>query len=305
MWKYIVSRLIQAAVTLLGISVLVFALARLGGDPTDLLVPPEASAEDRERLRERYGLNDPVPVQYWVFISGAVTGDFGDSLRFGEPALDVFLDRFPNTLQLAAAAALIAATGGLAIGVLGAVKFGSLADRIATFVALLGQSIPAFWVGIMMIVIFSVELGWLPTSGKAGPDTYIMPSIALAWFSMAALVRMTRSSMLDVMDSEYVRLARLKGLPERTVIWKHAFRNALLPILTLFSLQLIFFISGSVIIENIFSWPGIGQLTIQAILARDYPVVQTIVFMSGALLVLLNLVVDLLYAVIDPRIRLT
>lgn len=305
MAKYVASRLVQAAFTLLGISILVFLLARLGGDPTDLLVPPEATAADRELIRKEFGLDRPITVQYWIFVSGAVTGDFGNSMRFGEPAIDVFMDRFPNTLQLAGVAAVISLAGGLLIGVLGAVRFGTLPDRIATVIALLGQAVPSFWLGIMMIVVFSVELGWLPTSGKAGPETYIMPAIALAWYSMAALTRMTRSSMLDVMDTEYVRLARLKGLPERTVIWKHAFRNALIPILTLFSLQLIFFISGSVIVENIFAWPGIGQLTVQAISGRDYPVVQAVVFLSAVLLVFMNLIVDLLYAVIDPRIRLS
>lgn len=305
MAKYVASRLVQAAFTLLGISILVFLLARLGGDPTDLLVPPEATAADRELIRKEFGLDRPITTQYWIFVSGAVTGDFGNSMRFGEPAIDVFMDRFPNTLQLAGVAAVISLAGGLLIGVLGAVRFGTLPDRIATVIALLGQAVPSFWLGIMMIVVFSVELGWLPTSGKAGPETYIMPAIALAWYSMAALTRMTRSSMLDVMDTEYVRLARLKGLPERTVIWKHAFRNALIPILTLFSLQLIFFISGSVIVENIFAWPGIGQLTVQAISGRDYPVVQAVVFLSAVLLVFMNLIVDLLYAVIDPRIRLS
>jgi peptide/nickel transport system permease protein len=294
----------QAAITILGISVVVFALARLSGDASALLVPPEATPQQQAELKDRLGLNDPIPVQYGIFLKGIVNGDFGKSFRFGEPALDVFLDRFPNTIELALAAAFIAFTGGILIGVLSAVRAGGIADRVATLIALLGQAVPSFWVAILMMMLFSVQLRWLPTSGKGDYKTFIMPAIALSWYSMAALTRMTRSSMLDVMDTDYVRLARLKGLPERTVIWKHAFRNALLPILTLFSLQLIFFVSGSVIVESIFAWPGIGQLTVQAIFSRDYPLVQTIVFVTSSALVLLNVGVDLLYAFIDPRIRL-
>jgi peptide/nickel transport system permease protein len=297
--------MVQSVITILGISIVVFALARLSGDASALLVPPEATAADRAQIESDLGLDKPMAVQYGIFLKGVVTLDFGDSFHFGDDALSVFMERFPATLELAAAAALIAATGGLLIGVMGAVWPGGLIDRGANFIALMGQAIPSFWLGIMMIAFFSVQLGWLPTSGKGGLNTFIMPAIALSWYSMAALVRMTRSSMLDVMDTEYVRLARLKGLPETKVIWKHAFRNALVPVLTLFSLQFVFFISGSVIVENIFAWPGIGQLSITAIQARDYPLLQCIVFISSTLLVLMNLGVDVLYAVIDPRIRLS
>lgn len=305
MTTYILSRLGQAAITILGISLVVFALAHLSGDAAALLVPPEATPQQRVAIEESLGLNRSLPVQYGYFMKGIVTGHFGNSFRFGEPALDVFWSRFPNTLQLALAAALIALAGGVLIGVLSAVHSGGIADKVATLIALLGQAVPSFWIAILMIIFFSVKLRWLPTSGKGDLRTFAMPAVALAWYSMAALTRMTKSSMLDVMDTDYVRLARLKGLPERTVIWKHAFRNALLPILTLFSLQMIFFISGSVIVETIFAWPGIGQLTIQAISSRDYPLVQTIVFVTSSILVLLNVGVDLLYAVIDPRIRLS
>jgi peptide/nickel transport system permease protein len=304
MRSYVASRLVQAAITILGISVVVFALARLSGDAAALLIPPEATPQQKAELEDSLGLNDPLPVQYGIFLKGIASGDFGQSFRFGEPALEVFLDRFPNTIQLALAAAFVAFTGGILIGTLSAVKAGGIADRITTMIALGGQAIPSFWIAILMMMLFSVELGWLPTSGKGDWRTFIMPAVALSWYSMAALTRMTRSSMLDVMDTDYIRLARLKGLPERTVIWKHAFRNALLPILTLFSLQLIFFVSGSVIVESIYAWPGIGQLTVQAIFSRDYPLVQTIVFVTSSVLVLLNVIVDLLYAFIDPRIRL-
>ncbi len=305
MLAYVASRLGQAAITILGISVIVFALARLSGDAGALLVPPEATPQERQDIRDALGLDRPLPVQYGIFLKGVVTGDFGKSFRFGEPALEVFAKRFPNTLQLAAVAAVVALLGGVSVGVLGATHAGGMPDRVITIIALLGQAVPSFLIAIFLMLIFSVNLGWLPTSGKHGTLTYIMPAVSLAWYSMAALARMTRSSMLDVMETDYVRLARLKGLPESRVIWKHAFRNALIPILTLFSLQLIFFVSGSVIIENIFAWPGIGQLTVQAIFSRDYPLVQTIVLVTSSFLVLLNVGVDLLYAFIDPRIRLT
>lgn len=302
MFRYLGSRLLQAAITILGISVVVFVLARLSGDPSLLLIPPEATAADRAALRAELGLDQPILYQYWVFLKGALMLDFGNSFRFGQPALDVYMQRFPATLQLGLVAAVIASFGGVIIGVYGAVKAGSMLDRVANVVALMGQAVPSFAIGIFMIVIFAVTLRWLPTSGMIGWTSYIMPAVALAWFSLASLTRMTRSSMNDVLSTEYVRLARLKGLPEWLITWKHAFRNALLPILTMFSLQLVYFVSGSVIIENIFAWPGIGQLSIQAIEARDYPMVQAIVFISSAGIVLLNLVVDILYGLIDPRI---
>lgn len=303
MLKYLSSRLLQAFTTIIGISIIVFVLARLSGDPASLLIPPEATAADREALRQHLGLDRPMLEQYWLFIKGAFTLDFGNSFRFGKPALEVYAERFPNTLRLGLVAAAIAAVGGVVIGVYGAVRAGSFIDRTASILALIGQAAPSFAIAIFMIVMFAVTLRWLPTSGMSGWTSYIMPAIALAWFSLASLTRMTRSSMLDVMQTEYIRLARLKGLPEYVITWKHAFRNAVLPILTMFSLQFVFFVSGSVIVENIFAWPGVGQLSIQAIESRDYPLVQAIVFISSTGIVLLNLIVDILYGLIDPRIR--
>ncbi|GGC48409.1 ABC transporter permease [Chelatococcus reniformis] len=305
MTSYLTSRVLQAIITIIGISIVVFALSRLSGDAAALLIPPDASERDRLALREQLGLDKPIIVQYALFLKGALSFDFGNSFRFGKPALDVYMERFPATLQLAFVASLISAGVGVLIGVYSAVKSGGLTDRAANLVALMGQAIPSFAISILMIVILAVEFRLLPTSGMGDWTSFIMPAIALSWYSLASLTRMTRSSMHDVLDTEYVRLARLKGLPERTVIWKHAFRNAMLPILTLFSLQLVFFISGSVIVESIFAWPGVGQLSIQAIQARDYPLVQAIVFLSSVLLVALNLGVDVLYGFIDPRIRLS
>jgi peptide/nickel transport system permease protein len=304
MVRYVASRLVQAFITILGISVLVFVLARLSGDATALLVPTNATHDQYVAIRASRGLDKPVFVQYWLFLKGALSGDFGRSFRYGDPALHVFWQRFPNTVVLALVAAGMALAIGIAVGVLSSVRPNGLPDRVSTVLVLLGQAVPSFWVATLLIMVFSVKVHWLPTSGKAGWKTYLMPAFALSWYSMAALARMTRSSMIDVLETDYIRLARLKGLPEHIVIWKHAFKNAMLPILTLFSLQLIFFISGSVIVETIFAWPGIGQLTVQAIDSRDYPLVQTIVLVTSSLLVLLNLLVDILYAYIDPRIRL-
>jgi peptide/nickel transport system permease protein len=284
--------------------VLVFVLARLSGDATALLVPTNATHDQYVAIRASLGLDKPVFVQYWLFLKGALSGDFGRSFRYGDPALHVFWQHFPNTVVLALVAAGMALAIGIAVGVLSSVRPNGLPDRVSTVLVLLGQAVPSFWVATLLIMVFSVKVHWLPTSGKAGWKTYLMPAFALSWYSMAALARMTRSSMIDVLETDYIRLARLKGLPEHIVIWKHAFKNAMLPILTLFSLQLIFFISGSVIVETIFAWPGIGQLTVQAIDSRDYPLVQTIVLVTSSLLVLLNLLVDILYAYIDPRIRL-
>jgi ABC-type dipeptide/oligopeptide/nickel transport system permease component len=304
MVRYVASRLVQAFITILGISVLVFVLARLSGDATALLVPTNATHDQYVAIRASLGLDKPVFVQYWLFLKGALSGDFGRSFRYGDPALHVFWQHFPNTVVLALVAAGMALAIGVAVGVLSSVRPNGLPDRVSTVLVLLGQAVPSFWVATLLIMVFSVKVHWLPTSGKAGWKTYLMPAFALSWYSMAALARMTRSSMIDVLETDYIRLARLKGLPEHIVIWKHAFKNAMLPILTLFSLQLIFFISGSVIVETIFAWPGIGQLTVQAIDSRDYPLVQTIVLVTSSLLVLLNLLVDILYAYIDPRIRL-
>lgn len=304
MVRYVATRLFQAVITILGISVLVFILARLSGDATTLLVPTNATHEQFVQMRAALGLNKPLPMQYWLFVKNAAVGDFGTSFRYGTPALTVFWQHFPNTVVLALVAADMALLIGICVGVLSAVRPQSVSDRVSTILVLLGQAVPSFWVAILLIMVFSVRVHWLPTSGKGSWKTYLMPGFALSWYSMAALARMTRSSMLDVLETDYIRLARLKGLPEHIVIWKHAFKNAMLPVLTLFSLQLIFFISGSVIVETIFAWPGIGQLTVQAINSRDYPLVQTIVLVTSSLLVLINLLVDVLYAYIDPRIRL-
>lgn len=302
MTRYLASRLLQAITTIVGISLIVFALAHMSGDATALLIPPEATDTDRLALRQQLGLDKTIADQYLLFLKGAFTLDFGNSFRFGKPALEVYTDRFGATLALGLVAAVLASVIGILIGVYGAVKAGKLFDQATKLIALMGQAIPSFLIGIVMIAVFAVMFRWLPTSGNRSWESFIMPSIALAWFSLASLARLSRSSMNDVLSTDYIKLARLKGLPENKVIWKHAFRNAALPIVTMFSLQIVYFVSGSVIVENVFSWPGIGQLSIQAIQARDYPLVQAIVFISSTGIVLLNLVVDILYGFIDPRI---
>lgn len=303
MQAYIIKRLLQAAITILGITVVVFMLTRLTGDPRVLFLPPEAKQEDYERLGKLMGLDRPLVVQYWSYISRAMRGDFGQSLKYPTTARALIQDRLPNTLKLAGVAIGIAVVLGIPIGVLSALRPGGWVDSFGGVFAVLGQSMPSFWVGLMLIFLLSVRLGWLPTSGITSWKHLIMPGFTLGWYSVAALTRLTRSAMLDVLDSEYVKMVRIKGAPERAVIWKHAFRNASIPILTLASLQILSLINGSLVVEQVFAVPGMGRLALDGVLTRDYPVVQTVVLWASTLFVLVNLLVDVLYAYIDPRIR--
>jgi len=303
MLRYILKRFIQAAICLLGISIIIFMLSHLSGDPALLMSPPEATPEDIDQLRMTLGLNEPFHIQYWVFISNAVQGDFGESIRWGKPCLEVWLSRFPNTLLLGGVAMLFTIIVGLPTGMISAVKLGSWFDNFGKTFALMGQSLPVFWVGLMLILFFSVVLGWLPTSGMGSWRHLLMPAFTLGWYFTASLARLSRSAMLDVLDSEYIKMARIKGVPESLVIAKHALRNALVPIVTLAALNLITLINGTVITETVFNWPGIGRLIVDSIFARDYPLVQTCVLIASALFIFTNLFVDILYAYIDPRIR--
>lgn len=303
MLRYILKRFIQAAICLLGISIIIFMLSHLSGDAALLMSPPEATPEDIDQLRMTLGLNEPFHIQYWVFISNAVQGDFGESIRWGKPCLEVWLSRFPNTLLLGGVAMLFTIVVGLPTGMISAVKLGSWFDNFGKTFALMGQSLPVFWVGLMLILFFSVVLGWLPTSGMGGWRHLLMPAFTLGWYFTASLTRLSRSAMLDVLDSEYIKMARIKGVPESLVIAKHALRNALVPIVTLAALNLITLINGTVITETVFNWPGIGRLIVDSIFARDYPLVQTCVLIASALFIFTNLFVDILYAYIDPRIR--
>jgi peptide/nickel transport system permease protein len=303
MQRYILKRLLQTLVTVWIISVGVFMLTRLTGDPVDLMLSPLASAHDREIARTAWGLDQPLYIQYWRYAFGMLHGDFGQSIYWGTPTINIFFERFGATAQLATFAIILSATVGIAVGVLSATKPGGLIDRFGRVWALAGQSMPTFWVGIMLILLFSVTLRILPTSGTGGLSHLILPGITLGWYSMAAFTRIARSSMLDVLDSEYIKLCRIKGLPEWMVIWKHAAKNASLPILTLFGVQFVQFLSGSLVTETIFAWPGVGRLAVWAVYNRDYPVVQTIVFVIASGYLFVNLFIDILYAYIDPRIR--
>ncbi len=303
MQRYILKRLAQTLVTIWIISVAVFMLTRVTGDPVDLILSPLASEADRAAARKAWGLDQPIHVQYWKYVSGMIRGDFGQSIYWGEPTLKIFVERFGATLQLASFAIVLSATVGITIGVISATKPGGVVDTFGRAWALAGQSMPTFWVGIMLILLFAVNLRILPTSGTGSLKHLILPGFTLGWYSMAAFTRLARSSMLNVLDSEYIKMCRIKGLPERMVIWKHAAKNASLPILTLFGVQFVQFLSGSLVTETVFAWPGVGRLAVWSVYNRDYPVVQTIVFIVSAGYLFVNLVIDVLYAYIDPRIR--
>ena len=303
MKRYIFRRTIRALITILGISIIVFSLVHISGDPVALMLPPEATVEEAEELRKVLGFTEPLYVQYWVFLSNALQGDFGMSIRWNRPCMELFLERFPNTLLLGTTSMIWALLIGLTVGILSAVYVGRWFDNFGKIIALAGQALPVFWLGLMLMVLFAEWLGWLPTSGMGGPQHLILPSLTLGAVFAAAITRLTRSTMLDVMDSEYIKMARTLGIPERIVVIKQAFKNAMIPVLTLAALNFIVLINGTVITESIFTWPGIGRLIVEAIFARDYPVVQTIVLIASSLFVFTNFFVDILYAYIDPRIR--
>ena len=302
MTRYILQRIGQSVITVWGISIVVFLLAHFSGDPLLLLVPPEATRAEVEQIRRSYGLDKSLPEQYLTFMRGVLRGDFGTSLRFDEPTLPLVLERIPASLKLALAAMALSLSMGITIGVLSAARPGGLVDRFGKVFAMLGQSVPVFWLGIMLILIFAVRLRWFPTSGDATWKHVVLPALTLGWYSTSAVTRITRSAMLDVLDADYIRLAHIKGLHPFRVITKHALRNAAIPIVTLASLQFIALINGAVVTETIFAWPGMGRLTVDAVFARDFPLVQTAVFVASILFVITNLAVDLLYGVLNPRI---
>lgn len=305
MWAYIIRRAYYSIITLVILSITIFAVVRMTGDPAVLMAEPGARPEDLERVREQWGLNRPWPVQYASFMHNVLRGELGKSFNYRLPVSELYLQRLPNSLQLALAATLISVLIGVPAGLLSAVRVNGLWDNVGKVLALLGLSIPGFWLGLVLILVFAVWLRWLPTSGSGDWRHLIMPSIALGWYFAASLLRLTRSSMLDVLRSEYIKLARLKGLPEALVIAMHAFKNALIPVFTLAGVNLVIMINAAVVIEVIFAWPGIGRLLFEGIFQRDFPLVQGVVIMAGFMIVGVNLLVDILYAVIDPRIRLT
>jgi peptide/nickel transport system permease protein len=277
---------------------------RVTGDPAALLVEPGASDDDIAALHQKFGLDRPLWVQYGLFMLSLVRGDFGQSFYYQTPVLDLYLDRLPNSLLLATVAMAFSLLVGIPSGILAAVRVGRFWDSAGKLFALLGLSLPSFFVGLVLILVFSVYLGWLPSSGSGGVLHILMPAFALGWYFAAAHMRLTRSSMLEVLGSEYIKLARLKGLPESLVIAKHAFKNALIPVLTLAGINLVLMINVAVVVETVFAWPGVGRLLYEGISFRDFPVVQGVVIMGGTMIVVVNLLVDVAYGVIDPRIRL-
>lgn len=306
MQRFIIIRIFHAAIALLAISLIIFMLIRVSGDPLDTLLDVDATEEDFARVRAHWGLDKPLHIQYLKYLGNIFTGKFGESIRWqGQDALDLLWLRLPATLELALVALFVSALIALPLGVIVAVKKDTGIDIAGKIVAFLGQSLPSFWLALMLMWIFSVQLGWLPTSGRGSLSHLILPGISLGYFQVAALMRLTRSSMLEVLDTEYVKLARIKGLSERSVIWKHCLRNAMTAPLTYFGLILGGLMTGSVVIETIFTWPGVGLLAIDALRAKDFQVVQSVVIFFAAVFIVCNLIVDILYAYLDPRIRYT
>ncbi|MBN1830146.1 MAG: ABC transporter permease [Deltaproteobacteria bacterium] len=303
MLRYLLKRLWHTVYVLIGISVISFIFIHLSGDPVMLMLPGDASIQEIEELRQQLGFNDPLYKQYIRFAAHAIQGDFGNSLYYKIPVMKLIVERLPASLELALTSMIIALVFAIPIGVISAVKRGSLLDMGSMFAALFGLSMPHFWLGIMLILLFSVKLGWLPTSGRGTFAHLIMPSLALGLSLMAMFARLTRSVLLEILSLDYIRTARAKGLKEQIVISKHALKNALIPIVTVAGMQFGFLLGGTVIIETVFAWPGVGRLVVQAIFNRDYPLVQAIVLVLAVIFVAVNFFVDLLYLYLDPQIR--
>jgi len=305
MWRYLVQRLLHAVFVLIGISLIVFLTIRLTGDPVMMLLQDgNPSQEDIDEMRRLLDLDKPLPIQYVRFVGKAVTGDFGRSFRYSTPALALVLERMPATIMLTLSSMAVAILVAFPMGIISAIARGRLLDFGVRLFSLIGISMPNFWLGIILIIIFGVRLRWLPVSGNDTLRHLILPSIALGLALAGSLTRLLRSNMLDVLSEDYIRTARAKGLSRRVTLIGHALRNAMIPVLTILGLQFGLLLGGAVIVENVFSWPGVGRLVVNSIGARDYPVVQAAVLLLAVILLLANLLVDLLYTVVDPRIAL-
>jgi peptide/nickel transport system permease protein len=303
MTRFIIIRLIQSLVALMGIMVLVFFLVRLSGDPTKLLVSPSSTPEQIAMINHTLGLDRSVGVQFGIYLSDMLSGNLGTSFVRGVPVTEMIKESLPNTLKLAVPGFILAMLLAMTLGVLAATRRDSIFDNGVKFLAVLGQALPGFWVALMAVLLFAVTLHWVPVAGSTKFSNFILPVGVEIFFLMPGMMRLVRSSMLDTLDSEYVKLARIKGLPERVVIWKHAFRNALIAPLTVAGMLFAGLISGAVITENIFNWPGMGRMIITATYARDFPVVQAITLLIAAMVLGMNLLVDITYAFVDPQIR--
>jgi len=302
MISYVMKRFVQFVLVLLILSALVFALLHMSGNPTALLLPANATPEQIEQMSRSLGLDDPIYVQYCRYLMNLLRGDLGTSYRMNMPVARVIAIYLPNTLNLAALSILFATVASLFLGVSAALRRDTYVDVFATLGATIGQSMPTFWLAILLLLLFGVKLKWLPVSGIGGWDHYILPVITMGWYSTAFLTRVIRSNLLEVLSSDYVQVARSKGLPEWKVILKHAFRNALLPVVTIWGLQLGTLLMGSVVTETVFAWPGVGRLSAESVLGRDYPIVLGMILVYGVVFSLLNVCIDISYAVLDPRI---
>ena len=303
MLRILLVRLVQIPAIIIAMSLMVFIFLNASGDPAQLLMPTGATEQDIEEMRRALGLDRPLYVQYWTFLSNALQGDFGTSLRSRQPAMDTVLAALPATLELAFAAIIISTAISIPLGIAAAVKRNSPIDTIATVVAVLGQSMPVFWLGILLILLFSVTLNWLPVSGRGSWQSLVLPAVTLGWYMNALMTRLTRSAMVEVLNEPYIRTARAKGMPMRTIIFKHAFRNARIPILTIWGLQAGTMLTGTFVTETVFAWPGLGRASIHAVLGRDFPVVMASIALFTLIFVFINLIVDLAYYALDPRIR--
>ncbi|MYC36996.1 MAG: ABC transporter permease [Chloroflexi bacterium] len=305
MTRYIALRFLQAIISLLVVMTIVFMLSRLSGDPVQLLADISASEEQMEAIRRDLGLDKPLAVQWGTYVRDMFVFDLGESVTSRQPVRELIMQRLPNTLQLGFAAMAISIVIGLPIGIYAAVHRGTRWDGLARLFAVLGQSMPSFWLGVLLILIFAVVLGVLPPGGKESATSIILPAFSMGYLTTAAIMRLTRSSMLDVLNAEYIKLARIKGLSETKVIWKHALKNSLIPVITFSVVLFTLFLGAAVVTETVFAWPGLGSLILDGVRTRDYPLIQGGVVVFSAIYIMANLLVDILYGYLDPRIRLT
>ena len=303
MQKFLVRRLVIAVITVGAVSLLIFVMSRISGDPRHVYLDDYSTQEDWDRMGAALGLDKPYYQQYGIFLKGAIVGDFGESVKEGKPVMEVIIERLPATFQLAFAAFALSLVIGIPLGVFSAISRGSFLDQFGKLLSLVGQSAPPFWLGIMLMFFFAVKLGWVPAYGRQDWNSIVLPAVTLGWFYVAANLRLVRSAMLDVLDSEYIRLARAKGVSRKGILFKHALRNALIPPLTFAGVTLGALVTGSLVTETVFAWPGLGQLAVQALFASDYPLMQGVVIVFTLMYVAAAFTVDLLYAYIDPRIR--
>jgi peptide/nickel transport system permease protein len=301
--RFLLDRLLQGLISIIGASIVIFLISRLSGDPVQILLPSDATPQVIADTKRNLGLDLPLWRQYLIFAWNALGGDFGRSYRWQMPALRLILDRLPATIYLAICGLIFSIAIAVPVGVLSAVRPGGWIDRFGRVFAMLGQAMPAFWVGLLLILFFAVQLNWLPAFGYGGVSHIIMPAVALGWYPVAAQTRIVRSAMRDVLDSDYIRLSRALGTPERLIVWKYALRNAAVPLLTMLGVYFAAMLGGAFVVETIFAWPGVGRTVVEAVFSRDFPVVQAGVLFTSILFVLSNLLVDLTYGIVDPRIR--